>query len=80
LSKYSFVLSQKRQLFRKNFRRKYLKNHNIGPMVAAGPASHSFFKVFPPQWGGLISFFTLQLQLLIAILQLPMSLVVFFLA
>jgi hypothetical protein len=25
-----FVLSQKRQFFRRNFRRKYLKNHNIG--------------------------------------------------
>jgi hypothetical protein len=31
-SKFSFVLSQKRQFFRKNFRRKYLKNHNIGPL------------------------------------------------
>jgi hypothetical protein len=30
-SKFSFVLSQKRQFFRKIFRRKYLKNHNIGP-------------------------------------------------
>jgi hypothetical protein len=30
-SKFSFVLSQKRQFFRKNFWRKYLKNHNIGP-------------------------------------------------
>jgi hypothetical protein len=29
-SKFSFVLSQKRQFFRKKFRRKYLKNHNIG--------------------------------------------------
>jgi hypothetical protein len=29
-SKFSFVLSQKRQ-FCKNFRRKYFKNHNIGP-------------------------------------------------
>jgi ABC-type uncharacterized transport system fused permease/ATPase subunit len=30
-SKFSFVLSQKRQFFRKKFRRKYFKNHNIGP-------------------------------------------------
>jgi hypothetical protein len=30
-SKSSFVLSQKRQFFRKNVWRKYLKNHNIGP-------------------------------------------------
>jgi hypothetical protein len=30
-SKFSFVLSQKRQFFRKIFRRKYLKNHNICP-------------------------------------------------
>jgi hypothetical protein len=30
-SKFSFVLSQKRQFFRKIFRRKYIKNHNIGP-------------------------------------------------
>jgi hypothetical protein len=30
-SKFSFVLSQKRRFFRKNFRRKYFKNHNIGP-------------------------------------------------
>jgi hypothetical protein len=30
-SKFSFILSQKRQFFRRNFRRKYLKNHNIGP-------------------------------------------------
>jgi hypothetical protein len=29
--KFSFVLSQKRQFFRKIFRQKYLKNHNIGP-------------------------------------------------
>jgi hypothetical protein len=28
---FSFVLSQKRQFFRRIFRRKYLKNHNIGP-------------------------------------------------
>jgi hypothetical protein len=30
-SKVSFVCSQKRQFFRKNVRRKYLKNQNIGP-------------------------------------------------
>jgi hypothetical protein len=30
-SKFSFALSQKRHFFRKIFRRKYLKNHNIGP-------------------------------------------------
>jgi hypothetical protein len=30
-SKFSFILSKKRQLFRRNFRRKYFKNHNIGP-------------------------------------------------
>jgi hypothetical protein len=30
-SKFSFVLSQKRRFFRWIFRRKYLKNHNIGP-------------------------------------------------
>jgi hypothetical protein len=35
---------------------------------------------FPPHWGGFISFFALQLQLQIAILQLPMLVVVFFLA
>jgi hypothetical protein len=29
--KISFVLSQKHQFFCKIFRRKYLKNHNIGP-------------------------------------------------
>jgi hypothetical protein len=29
---FSFVLSQKRQFFRCIFRRKYLKNHNIGPI------------------------------------------------
>jgi hypothetical protein len=28
---FSFVLSQKRQCFRRIFRRKYFKNHNIGP-------------------------------------------------
>jgi hypothetical protein len=28
---FSFVLSQKRQFFRRIFRRKYFKNHNIGP-------------------------------------------------
>jgi hypothetical protein len=38
-SKCSFVLSQKRQFFRKNFRRKYLKNHNIGPRL--GEFSHN---------------------------------------
>jgi hypothetical protein len=27
----SFVFSPKRQFFRRIFRRKYLKNHNIGP-------------------------------------------------
>jgi hypothetical protein len=30
-SKFSFVLSQKRRLARKIFRRKYFKNHNISP-------------------------------------------------
>jgi hypothetical protein len=30
-SKFSFVLSQKRQFFRYIFLRKYFKNHNIGP-------------------------------------------------
>jgi hypothetical protein len=39
-----------------------------------------FKKRFPSQWGGFISFFTLQLKLKIAIFQLPMSVVVFFLA
>jgi hypothetical protein len=43
-------------------------------------AKMTVFLSFPPQWGGFISFFTLQLQLLIAILQLPMLVVVFFLA
>jgi hypothetical protein len=38
-----------------------------------------FKKSFPPQWGGFISFFKLQLQLQIAILRLPMLVVVFFL-
>jgi hypothetical protein len=38
------------------------------------------FLLFPPQWGGFTSFFTLQLQLQIAILQLLMLVVVFFLA
>jgi hypothetical protein len=32
---FSFVLSQKRQLFRWIFRQKYLKNHNIGPCSKA---------------------------------------------
>jgi hypothetical protein len=31
LTKFSFVFSEKRQYFRKIFRRKYFKNHNIGP-------------------------------------------------
>jgi hypothetical protein len=31
----SFVLSQKRQFFHKNFWQKYLKNHNIGPRIAS---------------------------------------------
>jgi hypothetical protein len=39
-----------------------------------------FFLSFPPHWGGFISLFTFQLQLQIAILQLLMSAVVFFLA
>jgi hypothetical protein len=30
-SKFGFVLSHKRQFFANCFRRKYLKNHNIGP-------------------------------------------------
>jgi hypothetical protein len=30
-SKFSFVLSQKHQFFRRIFRQKYFKNHNIGP-------------------------------------------------
>jgi hypothetical protein len=34
-SEFSFVLSQKRHFFRKMFRRKYLKNHNIGPRIAS---------------------------------------------
>jgi hypothetical protein len=34
----------------------------------------------PPQWGGFVSFFTLQLQLQIAILQLPVLMAVLFLA
>jgi hypothetical protein len=38
------------------------------------------FLSFPPQRGGFISFFTLQLQLQIAILRLLMLVVVFFLA
>jgi Holliday junction resolvasome RuvABC DNA-binding subunit len=29
--KFGFVLSQKRHFFRKIFRQKYFKNHNIGP-------------------------------------------------
>jgi hypothetical protein len=32
-SKFSFVSSKKRQFFRKIFRRKYLKNHNIGALI-----------------------------------------------
>jgi muramoyltetrapeptide carboxypeptidase LdcA involved in peptidoglycan recycling len=32
--KTSSSLSKKRQFFRKNFWRKYLKNHNIGPWCA----------------------------------------------
>jgi hypothetical protein len=31
LAYFSFVLSPKRQFFRRIFRRKYFKNHNIGP-------------------------------------------------
>jgi hypothetical protein len=38
-SKFSFVLSQKRRFFRKMFRRKYLKNHNIGPRPETVPPS-----------------------------------------
>jgi hypothetical protein len=30
-ARFSFAMSQKRQLFCRFFRRKYLKNHNIGP-------------------------------------------------
>jgi hypothetical protein len=30
-AEFSFVLSQKRQFFADSFRRKYFKNHNIGP-------------------------------------------------
>jgi hypothetical protein len=41
-SKFCFVLSQKCQFFRKNFRRKYLKNHNIGPR---SPCPGSMFTV-----------------------------------
>jgi hypothetical protein len=40
----------------------------------------NFLKSFPPHWSDFISFFTLQLQLQIAILRLPMLVVVFFLA
>jgi hypothetical protein len=41
VSKFSFVLSQKRQFFGENFsakifRRKYIKNHNIGPTCRGG--------------------------------------------
>jgi hypothetical protein len=32
-SKFSFVLSQKRQFFAEFFWRKYFKNHNIGPRI-----------------------------------------------
>jgi hypothetical protein len=35
LQQLAVVLSKKRQYFRKTFRRKYLKNHNIGPWPAA---------------------------------------------
>jgi hypothetical protein len=38
LAYFSFVLSQKRQFFRKIFRRKYLKNHNIGPWLCWTPS------------------------------------------
>jgi hypothetical protein len=31
---FSYVLSQKRQFFNQIFRRKHLKNHNIGPRIA----------------------------------------------
>jgi hypothetical protein len=34
LAKISFVLSQKRRFFGKNFWRKHFKNHNIGPRSA----------------------------------------------
>jgi hypothetical protein len=44
---FSFVLSQKRQLFRWIFRRKYLKNHNIDPRHG----SYSMPGVSPPSRG-----------------------------
>jgi hypothetical protein len=34
-SKFCFVLSQKRQIFRQIFWRKYFKNHNIGPWIGS---------------------------------------------
>jgi hypothetical protein len=42
-------LSKKRQYFRPIFRRKYLKNHNIGPSLVSGVPSH------PPLTVGLVS-------------------------
>jgi hypothetical protein len=51
----------------------YLQNKN--------PNLGKFWRVLQwKMWGGFISFFTLQLQLLIAMLRLPMLVVVFFLA
>jgi hypothetical protein len=39
--KISIVLSQKRQFFRKVFRRKYLKNHNIDPRSSLTPKNRA---------------------------------------
>jgi hypothetical protein len=33
LEHFSFILSKKRQFFRRIFRRKYIKNHNIGARI-----------------------------------------------
>jgi hypothetical protein len=49
-SKFSFVLSQKRQYFRRFFWRKYFKNHNIGPrsrgVVSISWQTRSFTRIF----------------------------------
>jgi hypothetical protein len=44
-SKFNLVLSRKRRFFRKIFRRKYLKNHNIGPWLCTKVHSVRVFSI-----------------------------------
>jgi hypothetical protein len=56
----SFVLSQKRHFFRRKIRRKYLKNHNIGPRfefkVGLSPKLNSFVVVVGRDFRGFFVF------------------------